>query len=266
MKIGLVAGGGNLPILFARLAKAKGDRVVGLGLKGLTSKELEGLVDKMHWFEWGQFQKVLFALVTERITKIILLGTIKKTLVFRNEKELDEKAKGMLKELKDKNDYSIFDAVESALKKIGIELIDAEGYLGDLMPARGLLTKRAPNNREEKDIEAGSRIARELARFDAGQTVCVKDGCAVSLEGAEGTDEVIKSAGALSGGGFTVIKMARPDQDMRLDVPLVGIETLKAIVEAKGAALALEAKKTILIDREEIISLADKEGISIVII
>jgi len=265
-KIGLVAGGGGLPVLFAQEAKARGDKVVGFGLKGLTAKELEAVVDKMHWFEWGQLQKALFALGIARVNKVVLLGKIKKTLIFQNEKNLDEKARGIFKKLSDKNDYSILKAIEGALKKIGIGLIDAADYLGGLMPAKGLLTKRPPDGREEKDIEIGSNMARELAKFDTGQTVCVKDGCAVALEGAEGTDETIRRAGALSGGGFTVVKMARPNQDMRFDIPLIGLLTLKTLIEAKATALALEARKTILMDREELIALADRSGISIVVI
>ena len=265
-RIGLVAGGGGLPLVFAKEAKRKGDFVVAFCLKGLTTPDLETIVDRAHWFEWGQFQKALFVLATERIKKIILIGKIKKSMIFRDEKTLDEKAKGLLSALKGKNDYSILKSVSGALGKLGIELIDVTSYLDNLIPSKGVLTARQPTEREEKDIEFGRAAAKELARLDIGQTVCVKDGCVVALEAAEGTDEAIRRAGTLSGGNFTIVKMARPDQDMRLDVPLVGPETVKTMIGAKASVLALEEKKTILMDREEVVALAERSGISIVII
>ena len=265
-KIGLVAGEGRLPVVFAKEAKARGDEVVGFGLIGLTSKELDGLVDRMHWFKWGELQKALFALVTERVKKIILLGKIKKTLLLKDEKALDEKARGLMNGLKDRKDYSILNTVAALLGKMGIELIDVASYLGDLMPARGVLTARKPTEEETKNIEVGRLIVSKLAEFDAGQAACVKDGCAIALEGAEGTDDTIRRAGLLTDGGFTVVKMARPNQDLRLDVPLVGLDTLKTLIDAKGTCLALEAKKTLLMDREDLITLADKSNICIAII
>ncbi len=262
----MVAGGGKLPLVFAKEAKKKGDEIVAFCLKGLTSPEIENVTDRAHWFEWGQFQKALMALVAERINKVALLGKIKKSMIFEKELALDEKAKGLFSALKGKNDYSILKSVAGALGKLGIELIDITSYLNGLIPSKGVLTRRQPTVNEERDIAFGKTVAGELARLDIGQTVCIKDGCVISLEAAEGTDEAIKRAGAFSGGGFTIVKMARPDQDMKLDVPLVGLDTVKTVVGAKGSVLALEEKKTILIDREEVIALADQSGISIVIV
>ncbi len=265
-RIGLVAGGGRAPIVCAKEARKRQDEVIAFGVKGLTAPELADYVDKMHWIEWGQLEKGFFLLMTERIKKVILLGKIEKPLLLRNEQKLDEKARDLLKISKDKKDYSILKTAEGMLKKIGIELIDFASYLSELVPSQGILTERRPTPQEAKDIEVGVAVARELARLDVGQVVCVKDGCAIALEGAEGTDETIRRAGGLSGGGFTVVKMARPDQDMRLDVPLVGLETVSTLIQAKGSVLALEAKKTLLIDREDIIPLANTSGISIVIV
>ena len=265
-RIGLVAGEGKAPIVFAKAAKKKGDEVVAFGVRGLTSEELETLVDKMHWIEWGQLQKAFFLLMMERIKKIILLGKVRKPLILQNSAKLDEEAQNLLKISKDKNDYSLLKAVENMLSKIGVGLIDVTTYFDAYMPSRGILTERAPTASEERDIDVGIKIARELARMDIGQTVCIKDGCAIAVEGAEGTDETIKRSGELSGGRFTVVKMARPDQDMRFDVPIVGLETMNVLVQAKGSVLALEEKRTILIDRDEVIPLANKSGISIVIV
>ncbi len=156
--------------------------------------------------------------------------------------------------------------MEGLLKTVGIEIIDPTPYLEELIPVKSILTKKVPTKEEELDIEYGRKIASELARFDIGQTVIVKDKTVIALEAAEGTDETIRRAGKLVDGGFTVVKMARPAQDARFDIPLVGPETIKTIVKSKGSVLALEQKKTFLMDKVEAIRIADESGISIVVI
>lgn len=265
-RIGLVAGYGKLPLVFSKVAKAKGDTVIAFALKGTTERDLEKYVDRIHWFDWGDYKKALLLLATERIRKIIMLGTIKKELFFKEEDKLDDEAKKIVSAAKDKKDYAILNGVVKMLGTLGIEVIDATAYLKDLIPSKGVLTRRKPTEPELSDIEYGRKIGLDLSGFDIGQTVAVKDKTVIAVEAAEGTDETIKRAGLLSGGGFVTVKMARPDQDMRLDVPLVGFDTLKAILEAKGRVLALESDKTLLMDRPECIKLADENDISIVII
>ena len=265
-RIGLIAGYGTIPIIFAQKAKEKGDTVIALGLKGVTSGELERHVDKMHWLEWGQFHKALMLVVTERLRKIVLLGKIKKDLLFKDEGKLDDEIKTIINKAGDRKDYAILKQIANVVAKFGIEIIDSTTYLGHLIPQRGILTKRSPTPQESEDIEYGRTVARELARLDIGQTLAVNNKTVIAIEGLEGTDEAIKRAGSLSRIGFVVVKVARPDQDMRFDVPLVGLDTLKVIAEAGGKALALEGGKTLLVDREEMIKLADEKGISIVII
>jgi len=265
-RIGLVAGKGELPIIFARKAKEKGDTVIALGLKGVTSEELSNYVDKVHWFEWGDLKKAMLLAVTERLRKIALLGKVKKEILFKSDQKLDEEAKKIVKSAGAKKDYAILKGVANMLKTIGIEVIDPTAYLEELVPLKGTLTKRAPAENEEDDIEYGREIASELARFDIGQTVVVKDKTIIALEAVEGTDNTIKRAGNLVAGGFSVVKMARPNQDARFDIPLIGLDTIKTIAEFKGSALALEEKKTFLMNREEVIKLADANGISIIVI
>lgn len=265
-RIGLVAGEGKLPMIFSRFAKEKGDTVIAFGLKGVTAPELAECVDRMHWLDWGALEKALLLLVTERIKKVIMLGKIKKDILFKDDKGLDTKAKKIMDKLADKKDYAILNEVGSLLKKMGVEVIDSTTYLKELIPTKGTLTKREPTESEWADINYGCDVAKKMSGFDIGQTMVVKDKTVIAVEAMEGTDEAIARSKPLIKGGFVVVKVARPDQDMRFDVPLVGLDTLRALIDSGGKVLALEEKKTLLIDREELIKLADENDISVVII
>jgi len=264
--IGLVAGAGKLPIIFADLARKKGEKVIGIGLKDVTDPALETHVDKFMWFELGALQKAIFAAVAARINRIVLVGKLRKDLFFKGDAGIDKDTKLILGKLTDKKDYSILNEASKLLGKFGMEVIDPSPFLGDIIPQRGVLTKRAPTGAEAEDIRYAVEIARELTRLDIGQTVCVKNKTVIASEAVEGTDAAVERAGSLSSQGFVVAKVARPDQDMRFDVPLVGLETMEALVKAGATALALESGKTFLIDREEIISLADSRNIAITVI
>ncbi|MDD5428779.1 MAG: UDP-2,3-diacylglucosamine diphosphatase LpxI [Candidatus Omnitrophica bacterium] len=265
-RIGLVAGEGKLPLVFSKVAKEKGDTVIAFGLKGVTSPDLEKYVDKLHWVPWGNLQKALLLLVTERIKKIIMLGKIKKDILFKDEDSLDKDAKKIMDKIKDKKDYAVLNAVNGVLSKFGVEVLDSTTYLKDLIPSRGVLTSRKPTKEETDDINYGKEVAKKLSGFDIGQTIVVKDKTVIAIEALEGTDETIARSGKFVNGGFVAVKVARPDQDMRFDVPLVGIDTVKVLASVGGKALALEADKTLLLDREEVIKFADGKDISIIII
>jgi len=243
--------------------RQRGDRVIGIGIKGITSPEIESHVDKFVWFELGAFQKMIFALLANRINRIALLGKLRKDLFFRNAEGFDEDTRAILSKLSDNRDYSILNKASELLGKFGIKVIDPTSYLKDLIPSKGVITARPPTKEESADIDYARTIAAELAKLDIGQTVIVKNKTVVALEAIEGTDEAIARAGSLSKRGFVVVKAARPNQDMRFDIPLVGLETVEAIVKAGGTALAIEAEKTFLIDRREIVTLADEKGLSI---
>lgn len=265
-RIGLVSGEGRLPIVFADLAKMKGDTVIAFGLKGITSPDLEKHVEKMHWVPWGSLQKAALLVITERIRKIVMLGKIKKDILFSSGEELDDNARKILDKLKDKKDYAVLNGINDFLKKMGIEVIDSTAYLKELIPSRGVLTGREPSQEERDDIDYGIKVAKSLSGFDIGQTLAVKEKTVIAVEAMEGTDETIARAGRLMKGPFVAVKVARPDQDMRFDVPLVGVETLRALAKAGGTALALEADRTLLMEKDEVVRFADKEGIAIVII
>ena len=264
--IGIVAGAGRLPIIFAEAAKARGDKAIGIGIKGITSTEIESHVDKFVWFELGAFQKMIFALVSNRINKIVLLGKLRKDLFFRNAEGFDEDTKKILSKLNDNKDYSILNKAAELLGKFGIEVIDPTPYLKEYVPSEGVITRRPLSKEESVDIDYARKIVGELARLDIGQTVIVKNKTVIAIEAIEGTDEAIARAGVLSKRGFVVVKAARPHQDMRFDIPLVGLETIEAIIKSGGTALAIEANKTLLIDRKEILELADEKGLAITVV
>lgn len=265
-RIGLVAGYGKLPIVFSKSAKAMGDTVIAFALKGVTDEALANFVDRIHWLEWGNFKKGLLLLVTERIRKIVMLGKIKKDVFFKGDEKFDDESMKMLNKIKDRKDYPILKEVAKVMGSLGIEVIDSTPYLKDLIPSKGTLTRREPTAEEWIDINYGRDVARDLARYDIGQTVIVKDKTVIALEALEGTDDTIARSGSLAKTGFVVVKMARPEQDMRFDVPLVGIDTLNEMIKANGSVLALEEGKTLLMDKDEMVNLADEKGASIVII
>ena len=265
-KIGVVAGSGKLPILFADTAREKGDKVVGIGLKGMTDEAFEAHCDKVIWVDAGAVYKAVLAIVAARIAKIALLGKLSKDLLFKNDQAMDADTKTLLGKLDDRKDYSILNEASKFLGKFGIEIIDPTPYLADIIPQKGVLTKRSPTEAEEKDLGYAVDIARESARLDIGQAVAVRNKTVLALEAVEGTDEAIARAGTFSKKGFVVAKVARPQQDMRFDVPLVGLETIEALAKAGGTALALEAGKTFLIDRAAVIAFADSHNLSISIV
>ena len=266
VRIGLVAGHGELPLIFAKKAKEKGDTVIALGLKGVTSGELEKYVEKVYWFEWGDLKKAIFLAVTQRLSKIALLGKIKKEILFTDTDKLDDEAKKIIKSSEGKKDYTILKGVAKLINAVGIEIIDPTPYLEELIPMKSVLTKSKPTKSELEDIEYAREIASQLARFDIGQTVIVKDKTIIAIEAVEGTDEAIRRAGKLMDGGFIVVKMARPAQDARFDVPLVGPDTIKMIAQNRGRVLALEEKKTYLLGKDETIRIADEFGLSVIVI
>lgn len=265
-RIGLVAGEGVIPLLFASAAKSKGDTVISLGLKGMTDPALEKASDRMHWLEWGDYKKALLLAATERVSRIALVGKIKKELLFKDSGKLDEKARAALSKMRDRKDYAIFGEVAGALSKFGITIVDASEYLKDLLPSRGVLTKRAPTPEEASDMEYGADVARHMAGLDIGQTVIIKDRTVIAVEAVEGTDETIRRAGKLVEGGFVAVKMARPGQDMRFDVPACGLNTIRNLIESGGTAFAMEEKKTFFTERDEAVKLADSKGLSIAIL
>ena len=190
-KIGLIAGSGKLPVIFAREARKKDTKVVCFAIKGMASPDLEEACNKVHWVGTGEILKTFFLLATERIKKIVMLGKIDKSLIYNNLKEEDE-ALNAFKNSEDKSDYNLLDKATQELEKRGVKVINALDYLTELLPSKGTLTKRYPSEKEKEDISFGFKIAKEIAQLDIGQTIIVKDKSVVSVEAMEGTDETIK--------------------------------------------------------------------------
>ena len=264
-RIGLIAGKGKLPVIFARKARKKGVKVIGFAIKEMALPEFDAACDKAHRLSIKEVKKFLFLLVVERVKKIVMLGKIDKSIIYRDIKKSEETLR-VLADSKDKNDYSILGRITAELKKVGVEVISGLEYMGDFLPLKGVLTRHKPSRAEYEDINFGFKIAKEIAGMDIGQTVVIKDRSVVSVEAMEGTNRAIERAATLCGEGFTVVKVSRPEQDMRWDVPVVGSETIKLIAENKGKTLAIEEKRMFLVEKEASINLANDNNISIVVV
>lgn len=265
-RIGLVAGAGELPLIFAREARRRGVKVIGFAIKEMASPSFDKECDKVHRLSIGQVKKFAFLLIFERIKKIAMLGKVEKSIIYDSNVKMDERAQKVLDRATAKSDYNILDKITAELNKIGVELINGIDYLQELFPSRGVLTKRQPSEKETEDISCGFKVAKEIARMDIGQTVVVKDGSVVSVEAMEGTDRAIERARGLCGEGFSVIKVSRPDQDMKWDVPVIGPETIKIVAKHSGKALAMESDRMFLVEKETCVRLCDENDITLVVL
>jgi len=254
-RTGLIAGGGKLPLEFVKQAKARGEKIVVFALIDMASKEIEKDADKVYWLKIGQYTKFAFLLVKERIRRLALVGKVDKNMIFKE--KIDKEAETSLEKLKDRKDYSILEEITRHLKKLGVEVIDGMEYLSHLLPQKGILSLAHPDEAIRGDIEFGYGLAKELAGMDVGQTVIVKNKTVVAVEAMEGTDAVIERARTLAGAGCVMVKVSRPNQDLRWDVPTVGAETMKKLTENSFSALALESSKMFLVDKEEMVALAN---------
>ena len=262
-KLGLIAGNGKFPILFAMGAKSKGVKVKAVAIKGETDSSLTNFVDEIVWIEPGELGKLFITLKGFNVENAVMAGAVHKELLYKS--ALDKEVQNLLKEVKDQRDASLLGAVASRLKSIGITLVDSSTFLSDLLPEPGILTKVEPTQSQWQDIEFGKDIARQLAGLDIGQTIVVKDKAILAIEAIEGTDETIRRAGRFAEDGV-VVKMARPKQDMRFDIPVIGPKTIDVMLESHASCLAIEAKKTLLLEKEKLLSLANTHSIPVAII
>lgn len=263
-KIGLIAGNRRFPILFSEAAKKKGCHIVAVAVKGDTSYQLRKYVDKIYWISLGEFRRLFKIFKDEGVTKIAMAGQISPHRLFTKEVNKDPELKELLEKIKDKRADTIFGAMAERLNASGFELIDSTAFIGHLLPRQGTLTHRPPNFTEWEDVYFGLALAKAIAYLDIGQAVAVKHKAIVAVEALEGTDNLIRRAGHIARGNFVLVKVSKPMQDTRFDIPVVGLNTIKNIIKAKGTCLAIEASKTIFIDKEESVALADKKGIAIV--
>lgn len=263
MKYGLIAGNGDFPFLVLEGAQAAGEPLAVAAIKEETDKRIEELTDTLTWVGIGQLGKMISFFKDAGVEKVIMAGQVKHVQLFSGAVP-DVRMLKMLWNLPRRNTDSLIGGIAAELEKDGIELIDSTFFLQDHLAPAGVLTKRKPNDIELENIEYGLHIASEIARLDLGQTIVVRAKACVAIEAMEGTDATIARAGQLAKGKLTVVKVAKPNQDMRFDVPVVGPPTIKTMAEAGATCLSVTAGKTLIIGRDEMLETADEFKIAVV--
>jgi len=273
-KFGLIAGNGKFPFLVLDAAKAQGKDVVVAAIKEEASPEIEQRgAAAVHWLSLGELSKLIETFQREGVTTAVMAGQVKHKQIFSAIKP-DWRLAKLLMSLTTRNTDSLIGAVAKVLEDEGIHLISSTALLEPLLAKPGVLSKRAPGDAEKKNVEYGRAVARALAQYDIGQTVVIADAACVAVEAMEGTDATILRAGeimrSLAGEAstlsraLTVVKVAKPNQDMRFDVPVIGLATIQTMEKAGASCLALDAGKCLLLDGDKILAAADQAGIAIV--
>ena len=260
---GLIAGNGRFPFLVLEGARSQGIEMAVIALKEEASPELEKVAKRLHWVSLGELSKAIALMQQEGVNHAVMAGQVKHNKIFSSIRP-DWKLAKLLLTLPRKNTDSLIGAVAKAFEGEGIQLVDSTLFLKPLLPEPGVLTRRAPSENEAADIEYGLGVARHIATMDIGQTVVVADRACVAVEAMEGTDEaILRAARFAAGQSLVVVKVSKSKQDMRFDVPVVGLPTVETMRSAGATALALDARRTLLFDREKLIGKADEAGISI---
>lgn len=255
----LIAGRGVYPLLLASSARTQGvRRIVAIAFRRETSPKIATLADEVHWISLGQFGAMLKAMRASGAKHAVMAGQITPTHLFRV--RLDAPMLALLKKLRARNAETIFGAVGDELRAIGIDLVPASSFMEAHMPAPGVLSARAPREAEATDVALGLRVAKLTSGLDVGQTVVLKQGTILAVEAFEGTDEAIRRAGKLGGPGTVVVKVAKCGHDMRFDIPVIGLRTMRMLRKIKAAGLAVEAGRAILLEREAIVAEVNRLG------
>ena len=262
-RIGLLAGAGKLPVECAKAAKLLGYEVYAVALLPETDAELKECTADCQSISIAHLDAVLNYLKEHQVSKVTMIGKVTKELLFSGKVQPDARMLKLIMELPDRKDDTIMMMFVRELAKAGIQAFDQTALIRRLMPNRGVITKREPTAEERKDMEFGFRMAKEIGRLDVGQTAVVKNMAVMALEAIEGTDACIHRGGQLARGGAVVAKVAKPQQDDRFDVPTVGLATIQSMVDVGATALAIEADKTLLVEREEMLALAEANNITI---
>ena len=263
MRYGLIAGNGRFPFLVLEGARREGVSLSVVAIREETDPEIERVAERVIWVGIGQLGKMIRFFKREGVERAVMAGQVKHVQIFSGAMP-DVRMLKMLLKLPRRNTDALIGAVAAELAREGIELIDSTYFLQDHLPNVGTLTRRAPDERERGDIEYGLEVAREIARLDLGQTIVVRSRACVAIEAMEGTDATIRRAGSLVRGRLTVVKVAKPNQDMRFDVPVVGVPTIETMLEAGATCLCITAHKTLLFNRDQMLQLADERRIAVV--
>jgi hypothetical protein len=275
MRYGLIAGNGRFPFMVVAGARRAGVALSVAAIREETDPSIEAEVERLIWVGIGQLGKMINFFKGEGVEKAIMAGQVKHVQIFSRAVP-DARMLRMLLRLPRRNTNSLIGAVAAELASEGIDLIDSTYFLQDYLPTPGNLTNRKPNAAERADVEYGLEIAREMGGLDLGQTIVVRGKACVAIEAMEGTDETIRRAGELLGGGgqarkrmrltsgaLTVLKLSKPDQDMRFDVPVIGVPTIETMIAAGATCLCISAGKTLMFDHDEMIAMANKNKLAI---
>jgi UDP-2,3-diacylglucosamine hydrolase len=260
---GLIAGNGRFPFLVLEGARSQGIEMAVIALKEEASPELEKSAKRLHWVSLGELSKAIDLMHEEGVTQAVMAGQVKHNKIFSAIRP-DWKLAKLLFSLPRKSTDALIGGIARVLQDEGIQLVDSTLFLKPLLPEPGVLTRRAPNEQESADIAYGHRVARQIAGMDIGQTVVISDQACVAVEAMEGTDETIARAARIAAGKtLVVVKVSKPRQDMRFDVPVVGLPTIEQMKSSRVTALAVDAGRTLLFDRPQLIALADAADIAI---
>jgi DUF1009 family protein len=262
-KLGLIAGNGKLPLIFATEARREGYDVVAVAHRGETLGELEKIASSVTWIYVGQLGKIIRTFQRAGVTQAVMAGGIRKVKLFGNFRP-DFRGARFLARLKSREDDALLRGIAAELESEGITVLESTLCLSQIMPREGVLTKRQPSAPQMEDVRLGYTVAKEIGRLGIGQTVIVKDRVIVAVEAVEGTDAAIRRAGVLAKAGCVVVKASKPGQDLRFDVPAIGVETIRTMEQAGAKILAVEADKTILLEQDELLREADRAGIAVV--
>jgi DUF1009 family protein len=262
-KLGLIAGNGKFPLIFAAEARREGYTVVAVAHRGETPSEIAALVDDVTWIKVGQLGRIIKTFKDAGVTQAAMAGGIRKVKLFSNFRP-DLRGMRFLAGMKSREDDALLRGVADELAQEGITVLESTLCLPDSVPQEGVLSQQAPSAAQWEDVRHGFRLAKEIGRLGIGQTVVVKDGVVVAVEAVEGTDAAIARGGTLARAGCVVIKVSKPRQDLRFDVPAVGVDTIRNLHAVRGAVLAVEAEKTILLERAEMLREASRCGVIVV--
>lgn len=263
-KIGLIAGNKKFPLLFCEAAKARGYSVVAIAIKGDTSTKIKKLADTVYWLNLSEFKRLFEIFKAEGVNKVVMAGQISPARLFSKEVKRSRELQQILLNIKNKKADTIFGAIADKLQDAGLELLGSTTFVEGLLPKKGVLTRCQPDAGTWDDVCFGLELAKSVSALDIGQTVAVKDKAIIAVEALEGTDNLIRRAGRIVRCGITIVKVAKPKQDIRFDIPVVGLKTIQSLIKAGAKCLAIEADKTLFIDLQAAVRLAEKKGISIV--
>jgi len=264
--LGIIAGNGDFPLILARSARQLGaGPIVAAAFDGETSPEIDKLADHVDWIKLGQLNKLIQVFSSRGVKRAVMAGGVTPSNLFKKLR-LDLRMTAVALRLKARNAETIFGAIASELARDGVELVDPRPFLGDCVPQAGALTRLRPSRQQQKDVEFGLKMAKAVSALDIGQTVVVRNGTVLAVEGFEGTDDCIRRGGMLAGekGGSVVVKVSKPNQDFRFDIPCVGEKTIESCRVGRVSVMAIEAGRSLLLNKDKVLSMANEAGICLV--